>query len=303
MERPISEASRGFSDVTIRQFLLAGLSSEHQSAFEESLFTDPSLERRVRLAECELTDDYAFDRLRIPERKLFERNFLVSKARRNQLAVSDSLHDRFASVTPKGNLPLKSAFTEGLGSAFNLRQLSWKIAFAALLFLLLVGTSWLVIKKEPQIKDELTGRLKRKQAMTQTLPAESNHPANGSTSQHQTIASPQPDHEQRIQSPMSVTLAPDVTRERAPSIALPQGEHAVVRFELALKSNQATEYRAELVAAQGQTAFAGTATASSSSDMVSFDVPAQLLKQAEYQVRLLNAHSNVTVATYYFRVP
>src|ERR1043166_2345853 len=136
MEQVISQTSRQFSDATIRQFLLAGLSPEHQSAFEESLFADPSLERRVRLAECELTDDYAFDRLRIPERKLFERNFLVSNARRNQLTVSNSLHDRFASVTPKGNRPLKSAFTEGLGPVFNLRQLSWKIAFAALLFLL-----------------------------------------------------------------------------------------------------------------------------------------------------------------------
>jgi len=233
--------------------------------------------------------------------KLFEKNFLVSSDRKNQLKVSRALHDRFEPAAAAHTPPLLSSFAGRLTSLFNLRQ-PWRIAFAALLSLLLVGTVWLAIKKEPQIKEEIIRRVSGKRVSPQTTPLESNHPTNPSAPQHETMPSPMPEHERTVQSPMSVALAPDVTREKAPSIALTQGDHAVVRFELALKSNQATEYRAELVTAQGQPAFEGTATVSSSSDIVSFDVPAQLLKQAEYQVKLLNAHSNSAVATYYFRV-
>src|SRR5437867_7338350 len=175
------------SDAMIRRFLLARLDSEQQSAFEQSLFADPRLEQRVRLGECELTDDYAFGRLSIRERQLFQQKFLVSSARKHQLTVSNTLRDRFTSVTAKVNLPLKRTFTKELRSVFNLRQLSWKIAFAALLFLLLVGTSWLVIKKEPQIKEEITRRFTGKRAVTQTSPVESNHPVGSSSPQHEII--------------------------------------------------------------------------------------------------------------------
>ena len=101
MERPISKTSRGFSDAMIRQFLLAGLEPKQQSAFEESLFTDGKLEQRVRLIEHELTDYYAFERLKHSEKQLFEKYFLVTAARNVQLIVSVDLRDRFAAaVTP-----------------------------------------------------------------------------------------------------------------------------------------------------------------------------------------------------------
>ena len=301
-ERSNTQTPPEISDAMIRRFLLARLDPEQQSAFEASLFSDEKLEQRVRLAEYELTDYYAFEQLNSSEQKLFERNFLVSSVRKNQLKVSRALHDRFEPAAAAHTPRLLSSFAERLTSLFNLRQPSWRIAFAALLSLLLVGTVWLAIRKEPQIEEEIIRRVSGKRVSRQTTPLESNHPTNPSAPQHETMPSPMPEHERTVQSPMSVALAPDVTREKAPSIALTQGDHAVVRFELALKSNQATEYRAELVTAQGQPAFEGTATVSSSSDIVSFDVPARLLKQAEYQVKLLNAHSNSAVATYYFRV-
>ena len=302
MERPISKTSRGFSDAMIRQFLLAGLEPKQQSAFEESLFTDGKLEQRVRLMEHELTDYYAFERLNPSEQKLFEKNFLVSGDRKNQLKVSRALRDRFGPAAAAHTPRILSSFAERLTSMFNLRQLSWRFAFAVLLFLLLVGTVWLSIKKEPQIKEEITRRLSGKRVAPQTTPFESNHPNNPSAPEHEIMPSPMPEHERTIQSPMSVALAPDVTREKASSIALPQGDHSLVHFELTLKSNQSSEYRAELVTAEGETVLEGTATVSASSDIVSFDVPARLLKKVTYQIRLLNAGSNVTVATYYFRV-
>ena len=51
------------SDGMIRGFLLCRLGEGTRARFEERLFTDDELERRVRLAEFELTDDYVFGRL------------------------------------------------------------------------------------------------------------------------------------------------------------------------------------------------------------------------------------------------
>src|SRR2546426_9238041 len=88
-----------FSDDAIRRFLFGGLSAAEELTFEERLFADERLETRVRLAECELADDYAFGRLNSAERELFEQRFLVSAARQQQLNVSKALHDRFATVS------------------------------------------------------------------------------------------------------------------------------------------------------------------------------------------------------------
>ena len=60
--------SRPFSDETIRRFLLGGLSASERPLFEQRLITDDDLDARVRLAELELADDYAFERLSAPER-------------------------------------------------------------------------------------------------------------------------------------------------------------------------------------------------------------------------------------------
>src|SRR5438552_16173724 len=87
-----------FSDETIRRFLLGGLSASEQPLFEQRLFTDDGLDARVRLAEFDLADDYAFERLNASERSLFEEKFLLTSDRRQNLEVSRVLRDRFATI-------------------------------------------------------------------------------------------------------------------------------------------------------------------------------------------------------------
>ena len=89
------------SDETIRRFLLGGLSVSDQPLFEQSLFLSEGLDTRVRLAEVELADDYAYGRLTPADRKLFEENFLVTADRERELRVSDVLRQRF-STAPAG---------------------------------------------------------------------------------------------------------------------------------------------------------------------------------------------------------
>src|SRR5437868_4553020 len=88
--------SSGFSGETIRRFLLGHLSELEQPLFERELFTDAGLGARVRLAEIDLADDYAFERLSVADRILFEERFLVTSKRRRELNVSLGLRDRFS---------------------------------------------------------------------------------------------------------------------------------------------------------------------------------------------------------------
>ena len=74
--------SGDFPDDAIRRFLFGRLSALEQPAFEQCLFADDSLNARVRLAELELADDYAYGRLDHAERELFEEKVLVSADRR-----------------------------------------------------------------------------------------------------------------------------------------------------------------------------------------------------------------------------
>ena len=290
-----------FSDLTIRRFLLAQLEPEMQSTFEESLFVDEKLERSVQFSEYQLADDYAFGRLNASERLLFEKNFVVSTARKNQLIVSGALRERLGSATLPRTSDSQILFAERLLSAFNLKRRAWKIAFVSILFLALAGTAWLVIKKEPQIKEAITKRVTGRQPAAQKTPVEMNHPTNPSTPQHENIASPPPQHEQSASSSINLTLTRDLAREKAPSIVLREGDERIVHFQMAFKNDQSTQYRAEVVSTEGKSVITGAARFASP-NAINFDVPAKLLSQGEYQIKLLDGHSNALITTYYFRV-
>ena len=76
------------SDETIRRFVLGRLSVSEQPAFEQRLFSEDALDARVRLAELDLADDYAYGRLSNDERALFEEKFLVSADRRQKVEAA-----------------------------------------------------------------------------------------------------------------------------------------------------------------------------------------------------------------------
>src|SRR6266404_9302397 len=124
--------SQEFSDDAIRRFLFGRLSAAEQAAFEEYLLTGESLEARVRLAEFDLADDYALERLSAADRQAFEKKFLLSAERTRQLKVSTALRDRFASTTtvaapaPKG---ATASISERLRLRFGLNQRAWRLAF------------------------------------------------------------------------------------------------------------------------------------------------------------------------------
>src|SRR6266404_3829649 len=306
--------SQEFSDDAIRRFLFGRLSAAEQAAFEEYLLTGESLEARVRLAEFDLADDYALERLSAADRQAFEKKFLLSAERTRQLKVSTALRDRFASTTivaTTGPEAAKASTAERLRLRFGLNQRAWRLAFGVAILLVLVGMVWLWVK-EPRIREGIRVNIfnRRAPVPAPSAPGMAEHSNNTSSiPEHLITPLAMPPHEPTA-SPviLSVDLLPDAPRDHAqiPLIDLPKGEHDIVRLQLALKPNQTGTFRAELLTADGQSIFNSQSLQTTETDAgkVDFDVPAALLKIGDYRVSLRRADngSTKTVASYYFRV-
>lgn len=293
-----------YSDDAIRRFLLGRLSSPDQFAFERQLFSEPSLDARVRLAELDLADEYACRRISAAARDLFEEKFLVSAARRRQLEVSVALRHRFASASV---LKTKSTFIAQLRTLFRLRRPSQRLAFGLAILLVLFAATWLVIK-EPRIVERISNKIYPRRSSPRSAPQEVHHPANTSSPEHQITPAPMGVHNQTFSPSVTIALVPGASSDRGniPSLTLPKGEQAIVRLQLALIPNQPGTYRTELLTVDGQTIFSAESirTPENGSAQIEFDVPARLLTTGNYQIRLVrnNAGIKEDLGRYYFRV-
>jgi hypothetical protein len=306
--------SMEFSDDAIRRFLFGGLSAAEQTTLEERLFTDDSLEARVRLAEFDLADDYALQRLSAADREAFEERFLLSAERKRKLKVSSALRDRFASaptVEQTARHGAKASTSERFRLLFGFNQRAWRLAFGAAIIVVLAGMVWLWVK-EPRIKEGIKAGIFNRRA---PVPA----PSAPRMAEHSNNTSPMPEHRitplampphEPTASPaiLSVDLFSGASRERdkIPLIDLPKGEHDIVRLQLALKLKLPGSYRADLLTVEGQSIFSSQSLQSTDTDAakVDFDVPASLLKTGDYRVsfRRTDDGSKRMMASYYFRV-
>ena len=301
--------SNQFSDDAIRRFLFGGLSAAEQTTLEERLFTDAGLEARVRLAEFDLADEYALERLSAADREAFKEKFLLSTERKRKLTVSTALRDRFASASTVVTTAPKASISERLQLLFGLNQRAWRLAFGVAILVVLVGMVWLLVK-EPRIKEGIKAGIfnRRAPAPAPSEPRLAAHANNTSSMpEHHITPLPMPPHEPTA-SPaiLSVDLFSDASRDREiPVIDLPKGEHDIMRLQLALKLSQTGSYRADLITVDGQSVFGAQSLQATDTDAgkIDFDVPAALLKIGDYQVKLSRAGdgSKRTVASYYFR--
>ena len=281
--------SQDFSDDAVRRFLLGQLSAEEQPVFEQGLFLDSELEDRVRLAEFDLADDYAYSRLSAEDRERFEERFLAGADRTLRLHVSNALRDRFAfTQTPVRTL---ARFVKQVPNLFNFNQPIVRIAFGVVMLVVIVGGAWLLIKKEPQIKESIKRIAKIRRSQPTNAPREEAH------------------HPRRETSTVEiVTLSPDVLLEsgKAPSINLPAGAHDIVRLELVVEPDPSALYKAQLSTIDGQTIVTAESLKATgvAGNKIDLDVPASLLKAGDYRITLTRVTdtSKESVASYYFRV-
>jgi hypothetical protein len=304
MANPLNPAvSNGFSDETIRRFLLGSLSASEQPLFEQRLMSEVGLDARARLIELDLADDYAYGRLTTSERKLFEQRFLVTADRPRKLRISELLRDRF-SFAGAAELAARRETDRGanrLWHFFGLDRRAWRIAFGALILLILFGTVLLVVK-EPRLAERLTKKIIPRRSTPLSAPREVNHPTNTSSSEHATTPSPLPPHDSTTQSLQTVALFSTAgDAGKIPTVNLSNGERDVVRLKLAVTVDQTVPYRAEVLTIGGQSVLLVDRLQGPQFDI---DVPMRSLKGGKYQVRLSDARdvSKKEVASYYFLV-
>ncbi|MEP6707873.1 MAG: hypothetical protein ABJC05_10150 [Pyrinomonadaceae bacterium] len=313
------EDSPKFSDEMIRRFLFGRLNAVEQMTFEEDLFADERLETRVRLAECELTDDYAFGRLSAAERELFEQRFLVSTARQQQLNVAKALRDRFTSASdvaqtaslrsqPVQTTAPSAGMTIGerLQRLLGLNQPSWRLAFSVVILILLIGTVWSVLR-EPHIRNKFFAKRRPAPAATPNPdPQEAHHAIKASPTPLQAATPSPPEPERPAPVPGAVVLVPEnrYDRDRIAQVRLARDARDL-QVQLEFKNNQPATYRAELLTVAGQSVFTeGSLKPAAGGTTIDFAVPVRFVKAGDYQVKLSRVTNGIDegVATYYFRV-
>ena len=292
--------SSEFSDETIRRFLLGELSESEQPLFEQRLFTDAGLDARVRLAEIDLADDYAFERLSVADRILFEERFLVTSKRRRELNVSIGLRDRFSRARATAARSEKSTVGKRWRYLPGFERPSWKIAFGVLILLILFGTVLLAVK-EPRLTERITNKVFPRRSPARSAPREVNHPTNTSSPEHQTTPAPMPLHDSANPLTESAVLFPSPPDlGKIPTLTLPNGENGVMRLKLAV-IDQTVRYRAEVLTIDGASVLNVDWL---SGPPYNVDVSASLLKSGKYRIRLSDARDGAKkeVASYYFWV-
>lgn len=78
-------------EATMRSYLLGDLDEEHREPVEEQLLCDNDFAERLYDAQDHLIDDYVFGGLSEGERESFQKNFVLSKERRNKLLIAQAL--------------------------------------------------------------------------------------------------------------------------------------------------------------------------------------------------------------------
>jgi len=278
-----------FSDHAIRRFLLGRLNGAEQLQFEQQLFTDPELETRVRLAEFDLTDDYARQRLARADQTHWRDRFLVSTDRRRLYAVSQALRDRYAPASARVEPAIKLPW-------LRIQSPAWRYAFAALLLLLVLATAWRVTKVRRLARlNPGPVFFKPKPVPTQT-PAETNHAKRASVPEHEEPAAALPDHGS---APVVILLDEKNTPQNPAALKLNGAPAHLEGFPAASPEGG---YRADIFTITYQPVFSVDWLESSDGKKLELDVPGGVLKPGDYKVKFMHLGKDVSEFTYYFRV-
>lgn len=290
------QTAANISDGTIRRFLLAQLSRGEQSAFEQALLINPQLEQRARLGEMALIDDYVLTRLKASDRERFQKEFLVTTARRRKLEVSNALRQTFAAgnVSP----PARSSSAQSL---FVWPTFAWRIAFGIVVLMVLFASA-VVIRREPQIVNRIIPKRLRPAAVVTPTPQTAHHATSSPESpDHRDETAHLPAHEA---SPQTTVLLASSLPDDAPIVRLANNGSTLVRLELMLERNESATFSAVVTTSSGEVVYDVREISVQDRDRLGFDVPIERLKPGVFQVTLTRLTGEPSaVGTYYFRVP
>ena len=291
----------------LRKYLLGSLPEAERLALDERLLTDDELAKLMRLVESELIDDYTAGRLDHPQRDLFISRFLVTEERKQALNFSSEL-GRYASAQSVR----RPAKTEGpsrwLATAARLFSFEsprgWAVAGSFALVLLAVGLIWFVVMRRSE-QPPLN--------VQKTSPAASPQPAGSPITVAQGPQPSPPVETKPTPEPAppiavaNIVILPGTLRSGGETarVAVPRGDRDLVRISLVLENPEPITYQAELETAAGQKVAVKQKLQvhKNGQSKVTFDVPARLLQNGDYRVRLSRVVEGETQSAgrYYFR--
>lgn len=307
-EHAIKSESSGFSDETLRAYLLGRLGEVERSQLDQRLLTDDSLAERVQLAESQLVDEYVSGELDGTDQELLKRKFLITEARRQNVRLSAALQSYAKSEfeTRRTTERSRPAWLESIASFFSLKPTAaWAAAGSFALLVLVLGGAWLLTMRRPSGEPLIT-----RQTPTPAIsPEAAASPAIAQvppSSPAQPDAKPTPEPAPPV-AVASAVLLPGALRGEGEMarVAVPRGEGAIVRLSLVLETPGAGVYQAELATADGKTVAVRKRlqTHKNGKTKVTFEVPARLVQTGDYQVKLSRKADGQTepVGRYYFR--
>jgi len=305
----------------IARYLLGDLSEDQQVAIEDRAFADKHYLALVTAVENDLIDEYVREELPATERQQFERRFLASAERRKRVEFAKAL-----ARVPTFQ-PAKWSWRDSLYALISGLNPAAKIAFAAVMLLLLAGGAWL-LTETLRLRSQLTQLQAQNQAqqneLQQKVEAERrrNEELNARLTQEQ---------QQREQSEESLrqlsetgdatnppprpviaalTLLPGLSRgggDKA-SLVMPQ-DARLVRLQIGIDPNEPYKsFAVELRTAAGRQVWTRenlTARTRGRARAVSLTLPASALKSGDYELRLSGHQEggeSEDVGFYYFDV-
>lgn len=330
----------GMDEQTMVQFLLGELPAIRQTHFEETLFTDHGCYARLMVIEDKLIDDYLCGQLS-PEIKLkFEQNFLISRRRREKLAIARTLLKALNELSEKQSVRSDPA---GLAARQTVRQRSaafiYRPSFVVLCILLLSIVTWLAVEAI-RLRSRQSGARSDIAANRQVDQSQSADQHSKSSSQSSRILqyppsasasvapirdserSPGRSEHVRVDSAIFThRLKPGRTRsigepsgdrERLASFVIPSGMRAV-RFKLELGQtpsfySEFSSFQVKLMTAGGHlTNLPGRARLirNDAGQDVVIDVPTRLLPRGDYVLMLFGVSQNGDsegINDYYFTI-
>jgi len=293
-------------EAMLRKYLLGSLPEAERLALDERLLTDDELAQLMRLVESELIDDYTAGRLDHTQRDLFTSKFLVTEERKQALSFSTEL-GRYASAQSVRTPAKTEAPSRWLATAARLFSFEsprgWAVAGSFALVLLAVGLIWFVAIRRSEQPPSIVKK---------TSPAVSPPQPTGSPI---TVAqAPQPPVETKPTpepappiAVANIVILPGTLRSGGETarVAVPRGDRDLVRISLVLENPEPATYRAELETADGQKVAVKEKLQvhKNGQSKVTFDVPARLLQNGDYQLRLSRVVDGEThsAGRYYFR--
>jgi len=294
------------SDDALKAYLLGQLKEAERSVIDQRLLTDDDLAERVRLAESQLVDEYAAGEVADANVEAFRANFLKTDLRREQLLVASALRDYAAgqsgAAVIKARPPEKRSWRETLADFFVVQPgPAWAAAGSFALLVLVLGGAWYLSR----------------QARQPEVPIAKQSPINTALPE---ITTASPEVAQASATPLvkatpseppvavaSFVLLPGALRGpgEMTRVAVPRGERDVLRLSLVLENPGPGIYQAELATAEGQTLTVRKQLKpyQNGQTKVTFNVPARLVQDGDYQVKLSRLHDGQleSVGRYYFR--